>query len=129
MRWMKNFTQSPEGKNWAVTATFIDQWNDVGRVTTIATLVFSGNYAAGGDTLDFATIQEGVIQPMWVDIRGKAGYSYEYDFANKKIIVRQQKDPAAAGGADIPLPELAAAAYPAGVTGDVVKAMTVAKLN
>lgn len=129
MRWMKAFTQSPDGLLHAVAATVFDQWNDMGRVTTLATLVFSGNYAAGGDLIDFANIQEGVVQPIWVDIRGKAGYSYEYDFAAKKVIVRQQKDPAAAGGADIPLPELAAAAYPAGVTGDVVKVMTVSKLN
>ena len=113
----------------SVAATSVDQWSETGRINTLATLTFSGNYATGGDSFDFATIQQGGAQPIWVDIRGKAGYSYEYDFTNKKIIVRQQKDPAAAGGADIPLPELAAAGYPAGVTGDAIRVLSISKLT
>lgn len=129
MRWMKQFTQSPDGLLHTVVATVVDQWSDVGRIETVATLVFSGNYATNGDVYDFAAISQGVGQPLFVDIRGKAGFSYEYDLANKKIIVRQQLNPANAGGADIPFTELAAAAYPAGVTGDVVRVRFVTRLN
>lgn len=113
----------------AVVVTKTDHWNSQGRMTVLANVVFSGSYATGGELYDFAAVQWGYIQPIWVHIQGKAGYFYEYDFTNKKIIVRQQINPAAAGGADVPFSELAAAAYPAGVTGDSVKALTIAKIN
>jgi len=112
----------------AVTVTQIDQWNDSGRINTILAVVFSGSYAAGGDLLDFAPYQQGSIQPEWVDIRGKAGFVYEYDITNKKIMVRGV-DPAAAGGTITALPEIATAAYPAGVTGDIVRIFLISKLN
>lgn len=129
MRWMKALTQSPDGLLHTVVGTMIDQWNDTGRITGIATLVFSGNYVANGDTYDFAALTEGGAQPTHVMIMGKAGYHYEYDYTNKKILVRQQRDPAAAGGADIPFTELAAAAYPAGVTGDAVRVRFISRLT
>jgi hypothetical protein len=37
---------------------------------------------------------------------GAAGRIFQYDHTNKKILAFQQKDPAAAGGADIQLPEV-----------------------
>jgi hypothetical protein len=43
-----------------------------------------------------------------------AGRVFQYDHTNKKIMAFQQKDPAAAGGADIQLPEVANATSLAG---------------
>lgn len=41
-----------------------------------------------------------------LNIRPSAGYMPEFDKTNLKVKVYQQKDPAAAGGADIALPEV-----------------------
>lgn len=79
----------------------------------------SGNYAAGGDTLDFTKVPiEGTSQPP-LNIRGVgffAGYGVEFvigtTLANSKVIF--YTSPAVAGVA--PLTELAAGAYPAALT-------------
>jgi hypothetical protein len=112
----------------AVSVIVVDQWNDQGRVNTLMSLAFSGNYTAGGETLDFAQYQQGSVQPSFVQIQGRAGFGYTYDSSTKKLQVRGS-DPAAAGGAIAGLPEIAAAAYPAGVTGDAVRALTVSRIN
>lgn len=88
-----------------------------GLVIETGTIVFSGNYVAGGETLSLprpAGVQRG---PTIVMVDGISGYKYEYNPLNGKILVRQS---AAAGAA---FAELAAAAYPAGVTGDTVTYM------
>jgi hypothetical protein len=111
----------------AVAVSFTDVWTDGRRIHAIGTLVFSGNYAAGGDAIAIKAATatstrnwKSKDHPIHVIIQGKGGYFYEYDLANRKVKVRQNKNPADAGGADIPFPELAAAAYPAGVINDVV---------
>ncbi len=38
-----------------------------------------------------------------VRFQNKSGYVSEYDYTASKVLLYQQKDPAAAGGADIPL--------------------------
>jgi hypothetical protein len=75
----------------------------------------SGNYALGGEVVPFRGKMPTTKQPVFVDVRGKAGYVYEYDYANDKLLVRQE------GAAAAPAVELAAAAYPAGVTGDDIR--------
>lgn len=106
---------------WATT----DFWDDGKRLHIVGTLTASGNYATGGDAVDFQAVITDVrgirSQPSWVEIRGKAGYVYEYDYTNKKVMARQEA--AAANPAD----ELSAAAYPAGVTGDTIRAYVVVK--
>ncbi len=93
----------------------------VGVVTmeVYGTLVASGSYATGGDTVDFT--QLGSIyrakDPLFVDIQGKAGFIYQYDITNKKVLVYTNT----AGGANNPLGEHTAAAYVAGVTGDTIR--------
>lgn len=47
----------------------------------------------------------------------KSGYIFEYDITNEKLLAYRQKDPAAAGGADIPLPEVGNTISLAAVTG------------
>jgi len=61
-----------------------------GIIEGIFSLTASGSYATGGDTLDFAPLMGYTNkQPTWVDIQGLAGFIYEYDKANKKVLVRQ----------------------------------------
>jgi hypothetical protein len=80
------------------------------------TLVFSGSYPAGGEPLDLASYNRLISskQPDFVHIEGKAGFEYQYDAANKKIIVYANT----AGGADAPMGVHSTGAYAAGVTGD-----------
>lgn len=92
----------------AVTAT--DVWSDGKRQHVIGTLVFSGNYATGGEAISWAVSKiKSSRSPLIVRIEGKTAYLYGYDKAAAKIPIF------APGGA-----ELAAAAYPGGVTGDTV---------
>lgn len=89
------------------------------RYVLIGTIALSGNYAVGGDALSFVArfAQTGLGEVDFVEVHPIAGYLFEYDYDDAKLQVFQQTDPAAAGGANIPLVELAAAAYPAALTG------------
>lgn len=79
----------------------------------------SGNYATGGDAVDFTVVPRYFDgrKPDFLIIVGKAGYIYAYDAANGKVMVFFADNNNAADG---PLIEIPAAAYPAGVTGDVI---------
>lgn len=100
----------------AATLTLTRQNGTAREVEGYGKVVFSGNYPTGGEALNFITAGFRCTgDPILVDFgEGKAGFKYEYDYTNKKVIVRQD----AAAGA--PSAELPAAAYPAGVTGDQV---------
>lgn len=105
------------------TALTITRKEASGRsIRVYGTIALTGNYAANGDPLALALFQAPTTKtPLVVDVKGVSGYSYEYDKANAKLKVRQQTDPANAGGANVPFVELAAAAYPAGVLADVIQ--------
>lgn len=118
----------------AAAVSFTDVWTDGRRIHAIGTITFSGNYAAGGDSFDIKAAKGAIDHrfwksnkdPLYVDIRGKGGFVYEYDAANKKVKVRGYTPTSASAGV-IPMDEIAAAAYPAGVTGDVVSFYAVGK--
>lgn len=88
-------------------------------VEVFGTLAASGNYAAGGDSVDFT--QLGSIlrarDPLFVDIQGISGFVYQYNRSTKKVLVYCNT----AGAANAPLGEHTAAAYAAGVTGDTIR--------
>lgn len=107
----------------AVALTQNDKWHDSKRVHYIGTLVFSGSYPAGGEALNLATALSTPSAPLSVQILGQAGYVYQWDRTNNKVMVRQS---AAAAN---PLGELPAAGYPGGVTGDVVRLYAIAKIT
>lgn len=65
-----------------------------------------GVYATGGVAVT-ASQFEFSASILHLDVGSSAGYVFEFDKTNLKILVYRQKDPAAAGGADIPLPEVA----------------------
>lgn len=116
----------------AVAVAFTDVWSDGRRIHAIGTLIFSGNYVNNGDAVDIKGAKGAIdhqkwlsrLDPTYVEINGKAGYFYEYDKVNKKIIVRQGDNTNAAAA---PFIQLAAAAYPAGVTGDTVTFYAIGK--
>lgn len=85
-------------------------------------IVASGTYPTNGDPVDFAPLI-GITtrQPDHVSISGKAGFVYQYDYANKKVFVYTNT----AGAANAPLGEHTAATYAAGVSGDTITAHAV----
>ena len=107
----------------AGTITQVDRWHDSKRVHYIGTVVFTGNYATGGEAFNLASTLNIPSPPSQVVVMGQAGYVYQWDRTNNKIMVRQA---AAAGN---PLAEIAAAAYPAGVLADVVRLYAIGKLT
>jgi len=82
-----------------VALTVTDMWDDGQRIQVLGTIALGaspGTYSAGGVALNPATKLAGAVpgvgaeQPVAFRIHGgKAGYKYEYDAANKKMIVRQ----------------------------------------
>jgi hypothetical protein len=112
----------------AITSSYAQ--NDTTQSTQIVRgkLTFTGNYVTNGDTLSFANIYG--IQSLSVPIRvfvyeqppaGTAPGGYEYVFcpgttnANGKLVVL-----VGAAAISLPMAQLAAGAYPAGITGGFV---------
>lgn len=103
----------------AIAVTETRRWGGQGSIRSVGTLAFSGSYATGGDPVTLpkpGTTKE----PYRVSIVGKSGFDYQYDHENKKVIVRGYSPTDATAGV-IARQEIAAAAYPAGVTGDVIR--------
>jgi hypothetical protein len=106
----------------ALTFTLVDTWDDGKRVHVTGTVAASGNYTTSGDTLDLsqfplvATTQPPIQGTAWMD--GLAGYDYVFypgaAMNSNKVKIFQQ---GASAGA---FPELAAGAYPSGITSDTI---------
>jgi hypothetical protein len=84
----------------------------------IGTLTFSGNYPAGGDTLDFTTVADKlpstqIIQAVADSQNGSAGYYV----AVQGTALNNWKLKAFTGGGS----ELTAGSYPSSVTTDIVQ--------
>ncbi len=111
----------------AIAVTITDRWNDGKRLHVSGTLGFSGNYATGGDTLDFTGKVTASRAPVDLSVDGQAGFKYNAvkgtTIANNKVKVFQT-----GAAVSSPFAELAAAAYPAGVTGDTVGFQAIFKL-
>src|SRR5574343_1122090 len=89
-------------------------------VAVVGIITASGSYSASGDTLDLSKIP-GITnrKPDFVDIKGIAGYYYEYDAANGKVWDRQS------AGSAAPMAEISATTYPAGVSGDTIRFLAI----
>jgi len=106
----------------ALSFTLVDTWDDGKRIHVAGTVAASGNYSTGGDTLDLsqfpavAATQSPIQGAAWMD--GLSGYDYVFApgsaMNNGKVKIFQQ---GASAGA---FPELAAGAYPGGITGDTI---------
>jgi hypothetical protein len=106
----------------ALTFTLVDTWDDGKRIHMAGTVAASGNYSTSGDTLDLSqfpvlgSTQAPIQGTAWMD--GLAGYDYVFApgaaLNSGKVKIFQQ---AATAGA---FPELAAGAYPAAITSDII---------
>jgi hypothetical protein len=98
----------------AATATQTRAWQAGSAIRSTGTIVLSGSYTSGGDPLTLP--KPGTMKaPYFVNVLGKAGYIYQYDFENAKLIVRT------GAAAQAALTELTAGAYIAALTGDVIR--------
>lgn len=97
----------------AATVTVLDMWNDSKRSHVLGSIALTGNYATGGISLNFVTAALSSIkgqtalpgiskQPLRAAIDGIAGYKYEYDRTNKKLIIRQSAGATPAGTINTP---------------------------
>jgi hypothetical protein len=93
----------------AFTARVLGEWQLTGAESGgtprlyLLELVGPTSYDTGGSAIDVADN----VRLLHIDASSSAGgYIYSGDPANQKIKAFRQKDPAAAGGADIPLPEV-----------------------
>lgn len=84
----------------ATTVTVLEMWNDTKRSHVLGSIALTGSYTTGGISLNFVTAAlsgtkgqtalPGISkQPIRASIDGIAGYKYEYDRTNKKLIIRQ----------------------------------------
>jgi len=94
----------------AMTGTRLKRDKTQAMLEALISIVASGSYTTGGDIVDFAPlIGYTNKQPNWVEIHGIAGYVYNYDLVNKKVLVFTTA-----------ATQIAAATYPAGVSGDSI---------
>ena len=106
----------------ALTFTLVDTWDDGQRIHVAGTAAASGSYSTGGDTLDLsqfpiiATTQAPIQGTVWMD--GISGFDYVFvpgsAMSNGKVKIFQQGTSAGA------FPELAAGAYPSGISSDTI---------
>jgi hypothetical protein len=104
----------------ALAFNLVDTWDDGKRIHVAGTVVASGSYTTGGDTLDLSefpivgSTQPPITGTAWMD--GLAAYDYVFApgsaLNNGKMKVFQQ-----ASGAG-PFAELGAGSYPSAITGD-----------
>jgi hypothetical protein len=96
----------------AITITSVDVGTD--NTYVFGTLVASGNYTTGGDTLDFTTVSAQVPAskvPVQVWVGGSTGDAYAW--IKGAALNNQKVKVSTASGT-----ELASGAYPARITGD-----------
>ncbi len=106
----------------ALTFSVVDTWDDGKRIHVSGTVTATGNYSTSGDTLDLSQIP--LIASDQPPVQGTGGMDglagYDYIFYpgaamnSNKVKVFQQGTAAGA------FPELAAGAYPAGITADTI---------
>lgn len=115
----------------AIAVTTVDSWHDSKRQHVVGTLVFSGNYVTGGDTLNFQSVKGALssLTPVECVCHGNSGHLYEFVFgttiANGKVMVRI----ATTTSGNVGLSEHSAAAYDGTVTADVVRFHAIFKLR
>lgn len=86
---------------------------DAPKLIMIAEVTLDSSYAADGEAIDFVTnghfASVDSVNIINADVGNSAGYVVTFDTSADKIVVFRQLDPADTGGADVALPEVAAA--------------------
>lgn len=97
----------------ALALTVTDHWTDGKRIHVVGTIVASGNYSTGGDTISFVNNDiRSTLPPVWFEVLGQGLFTY---LPIKGTTIANGKIKAITAGA-----EVAAGAYPGGVTGDTI---------
>ncbi len=106
----------------ALTFNVVDTWDDGKRIHLAGTVLASGSYTTGGDTLDLsqnpivASSQPPIQGTAWMD--GLAGYDYVFyggsAMNNGFVKIFQQGSGAGA------FQELAAGSYPGAIASDTI---------
>ncbi len=106
----------------SITLTVQEYWDDGQRIHVAGTLAIGAaalTYPAGGIPVPTPAVP-GIGATTKASIfraNGLAGYLFQYDRANAKLLVGAQTNAAAE---DAPLGELAASAVPAALSGDTI---------
>ena len=87
-----------------VSISVVDRISEGNRKVIVADVTMDSSYPTGGESMTAGDL--GLQKVSMVQANPNAGYIPEYDHTNSKLKVYRQKDPANAGGADIPLPEV-----------------------
>jgi hypothetical protein len=118
----------------AVTVGYIDAPAGSQFVEAYGTFAFSGSYSTGGEAVTWAGLgTQGAQIPssqvpvqVYIQSQGGSGFLYGWNQGTGKVQVFGQQPTSPTTGI-IALNELAAAAYPAGITGDTVTFLAVFK--
>ena len=97
----------------AVVATITDQYSVGPRLLVEGTLVFTGNYVAGGEVPSFPGLKTSKSTPVTLNANALVGYIFIYDRTTGKLLIAQDNGTASAAA----LPTIPAAAYPGALTG------------
>lgn len=90
-------------------------------VLLLGRIDLDNSYPTGGYSID----PSGVESIEFLNPCPRAGYVFSWSTSAQKLLVYRQKDPAASGGADIALPEVANGADLSAVTGIRFTAFTI----
>jgi len=104
--------------------TVTKQWDDGKVLHVIGTVAIGASpltYQAGGIVMSFGGLINGATTPpLWCDVKGIAGFKYEFNAgttnANGLLLIRVE----AAVGTNTPLAEHSTAAIVSGVSGDTI---------
>lgn len=82
----------------------IKQWQASGAnaYERIGVLAFDSSYPTGGEALDFGDDCETIL---WFQAQPTSGYSFQFDYANQKLLVYYVDNNAAADSAQIQVPD------------------------
>ncbi len=101
-----------------LTVVVVDRHFDGQRIHVSGLLIASGSYVTGGDTLNFShTNIKSSRAPVWCTVDGVNGFVYGWVLG--ATLQTQRLTAHEAGAQGSALDEVAAGAYPVGITTDV----------
>lgn len=88
----------------ALTVTTVRSQEVIGRkVLTVADITFDSSYPTGGEALTASDLSLAALDIVLAE--NAAGYSFEYDYTNSKLVARYFDYNAVADGAAIEVPD------------------------
>lgn len=101
--------------------TVVDHWTDGTKIHVIGTVAATGNYPTGGDIVDMKSEKiKSSSAPQFTSFVGRAGYTYVF-LPGSTRSNGKMKILTGAAAVSSPSAELSPGAYPAGITGDLIR--------